>query len=137
MAGVVQMALLGENIKYDIEQGILDNSFGSAANAYITLVNQGDISNPGIPTTKDWITKNLAGAFASNIYVYANVESGSMTGGTYNTWLQMNTSRTWWLYQAIPGSSSATVSFQYSTESDGSVIVFPKTNVSFDAIYDT
>ena len=136
MAGVVQMALLGENIKYDIETSVSESNFGSSANAYMTLVNQGDITVPGIPTEKDWITKNLAGAFASDIYVYANVESGSMTGGTYNSWLQMNSSRSWWLFRGTPGISTATVSFQYSTESDGSVIVFPQTNVAFFAQYE-
>jgi len=130
MAGVVQATLLGKTTQYDIARSVIKNQFGAAANAYFRMVSDGSVLSPNL-TNDDWV--NLE-TLPPELYVNANVESGSMTGGTFNTWLAMSSTRTWWLYQSSPGLSTATVSFRVSTNSDGSEVIH-NANVSFQAQY--
>ena len=128
MAGVVQATLLGKTTQYDIARTVLKNQFGGAANAYFRMVSDGSVLSPNL-TNDDWV--NLE-TLPPELYVNANVESGSMTGGTFNTWLAMSSTRTWWLYRSSPGFSTATVSFRVSTNSDGSEVIH-NANVLFRA----
>lgn len=129
MAGVVQAALLGKTTQYDLPDNILKNAFSGSANAFFTMINDGGVNSSNLGDS-DWV--NLE-TFAPNLYVYANVTSGTMSGGTFNSWLATSSNRTWWLYQSGDGTKLATVNYRISTESDGSVIIHDE-DVSFSAI---
>ena len=129
MAGVVQAALLGKTTQYDLPNSVFKSVFSGSANAFFTMVNDGSTNSSNLLNT-DWV--NLE-TFAPNLYVYANVTSGTMSGGTFNSWLATSSNRTWWLYQSGDGTKLATVNYRISTESDGSVIIHDE-DVSFSAI---
>jgi hypothetical protein len=129
MAGVVQAALLGKTTQYNLPDTIFKNVFSGSANAFFTMINDGGVNSSNLGDS-DWV--NLE-TFAPNLYVYANVTSGTMSGGTFNSWLSTSSQRTWWLYRSGEGTSLATVNYRISTESDGSVIIHDE-DVDFTAI---
>jgi hypothetical protein len=57
----------------------------------------------------------------TGLWVYVTVTSGTLTGGTINTWLECTTSRSWSKNRASIGFVSCTVQFQFARSSGGTV----------------
>lgn len=66
------------------------------------------------PNSGQWLS---AGA-ASEVEVYA-VASGAVSGAALNTWLNLGTTRSWWISRTLNGTSFANLNLTFRRTSDG------------------
>ena len=105
-----------------INNGTVSNfQVGGSSTASITFNSNGTVSsvgNAGTYTT-DWIDPTSAAP--DNYEIRATISSGTMTSGTFGSWLALTSNRTWSKTQFTVGSSSAQVLFEIRKGS-GSVL---------------
>lgn len=143
MSAVVQIPTLGRTTQYDLPDDIfIQERSGSqpvTATAELTMYANGSIDTSGFaigdlfsqyPSGNKWTHKPRIDV---SLYVYANIVSGSMTSGSFNSWLSLDTARTWTLENNFGGSEIGVVNFRISTESDGSRVVYDA-NTTFEAV---
>ena len=80
----------------------------SNAYAYYSINNTGYVTATTNPSAQ-WSFPLSA---ASNFEVYATLVSGSVSSGTFNTWLSLGTSRMWHCAENGIGTQNAEISFQ-------------------------
>lgn len=102
----------------------------NTAYAFYSINNTGYVTATGNPTTQ-WSFPLSA---ASNFEVYATLVSGSVTSGTFNTWLSLGTSRIWECAQNSVGTESAEISFQ--VRKIGTTTVLDTWTLNIDATVD-
>ena len=105
-----------------INNGLVsDFQVGTNSTASITFNSNGTVSsvgNAGTYTT-DWIDPTSAAP--DDYEIRATISSGTMTSGTFGSWLALTSNRTWSKTQFTVGSSSAQVLFEIRKGS-GSVL---------------
>lgn len=105
-----------------INNGTVSNvQVGASSTASITFNSNGTVSsvgNAGTYTT-DWIDPTSAAP--DDYEIRATISSGTMTSGTFGSWLALTSNRTWSKTQFTVGSSSAQVLFEIRKGS-GSVL---------------
>lgn len=82
--------------------------FPNTAYAFYSINNTGYVTSTGNPSAQ-WSFPLSA---ASNFEVYATLASGSVSSGTFNSWLSLGTSRDWTCSQTSIGTKSAEISLQ-------------------------
>jgi hypothetical protein len=96
--------------------------FGASATASVTFKNDGTTSSvfsSGTGYSTDWIDPTSAAP--DDYQIRATISSGTMTSGTFGSWLALTSNRTWSKTQFSVGSSSAQVLFEIRKGS-GSVL---------------
>ena len=105
-----------------INNGTVSNfQVGASSTASITFNSNGTVSsvgNAGTYTT-DWIDPTSAAP--DDYEIRATISSGTMTSGTFGSWLALTSNRTWSKTQFNVGNSSAQVLFEIRKGS-GSVL---------------
>ena len=105
-----------------INNGTVSNfQVGGSSTASITFNSNGTVSsvgNAGTYTT-DWIDPTSAAP--DDYEIRATISSGTMTSGTFGSWLALTSNRTWSKTQFNVGNSSAQVLFEIRKGS-GSVL---------------
>ena len=105
-----------------INNGLVsDFQVGTNSTASITFNSNGTVSsvgNAGTYTT-DWIDPTSAAP--DDYEIRATISSGTMTSGTFGSWLALTSNRTWSKTQFNVGNSSAQVLFEIRKGS-GSVL---------------
>lgn len=105
-----------------INNGTVSNvQVGASSTASITFNSNGTVSSVGnVATyTTDWIDPTSAAP--DDYEIRATLSSGTMTSGTFGSWLALTSNRTWSKTQFTVGSSSAQVLFEIRKGS-GSVL---------------
>ena len=105
-----------------INNGTVSNfQVGASSTASITFNSNGTVSSVGnVATyTTDWIDPTSAAP--DDYEIRATISSGTMTSGTFGSWLALTSNRTWSKTQFTVGSSSAQVLFEIRKGS-GSVL---------------
>lgn len=105
-----------------INNGTVSNvQVGASSTASITFNSNGTVSSVGnVATyTTDWIDPTSAAP--DDYQIRATISSGTMTSGTFGSWLALTSNRTWSKTQFTVGSSSAQVLFEIRKGS-GSVL---------------
>ena len=100
---------------------VSDIQVGTNSTASITFNSNGTVSSVGnVATyTTDWIDPTSAAP--DDYEIRATISSGTMTSGTFGSWLALTSNRTWSKTQFTVGSSSAQVLFEIRKGS-GSVL---------------
>ena len=105
-----------------LNNGTVSNvQVGASSTASITFNSNGTVSSVGnVATyTTDWIDPTSAAP--DDYEIRATISSGTMTSGTFGSWLALTSNRTWSKTQFTVGSSSAQVLFEIRKGS-GSVL---------------
>lgn len=111
----------GVPLRVTVNGGLCEKDAGTgSATAQYLIDNDGFERDQDANVLGQWLNK---AALNANYWVLATVTSGSGFGGTLSTWLRLNTSRNWFLFQSGPGDNTGTLSIEISTDSGGAVIV--------------
>ncbi len=88
-------------------------TFGATCTASITYESDGDITAAGnsvFPTDRgDWISPTSA---APSLYQIRATSASGTAIGTFGTWLNLTTSRTWTVTQTLPGIKSDDITIE-------------------------
>jgi hypothetical protein len=97
------------------------------ATAGITLNGNGTISTSKTPvdggSTFSGATwgSNIPGGVGNGLWLRVVLVSGTLTGGTTGTWLELNTSRSWTKNRASLGVQSTVLTFEFARSNGGTV----------------
>lgn len=87
------------------------------------LFPDGSIQKTGSGTGNSWIIPIVAG-IGNQHWARLTHNSGIVpSGSALNTWLQLNTNRSWQIIRTQVGQSTSQCTLQISTDSNGSIIV--------------
>lgn len=120
----------GTSNQYAAFDDTIANDFQFYPNsAYVqySILDNGYVTSTG-NSSQQWAFPTSA---ASNFEVYATLASGSVTSGTFNTWLSLGTSRDWTCLQTSVGTESAQISLQ--VRKIGTTTVLDTWTVDLDA----
>lgn len=123
MIGAFLMGLSSGRAIDPIDVSVTDTGATEAA-ATITVKSDGSVDQIGLnigTTTIDWHSPPVSGIGAS--YWVRVTGSGDTPTGTLNSWLQLNTDRSWTLTLSGIGSLSFVGTIEFSRDSGGTVVV--------------
>jgi hypothetical protein len=94
---------------------------GSTATATLTLNTNGTITATANPTVP-WFSPTTT-SIGSSYWVRATVNSGSLSAGTTGSWVSLASAQSWSANQTTLGLNTTVVTFEFSSDSLGAVIV--------------
>lgn len=112
-----------------------DSQVASPAIASFTLNTNGSCANSPSTAPGNWYSPTTT-SIGNNYWARVTVTSGLLSSGTVNSWLQLNTSRTWTLQNdGFDGTLSATIKLEIASDSGGSTIVASRSGIVLSATY--
>lgn len=112
-----------------------DSKVASTAIASFTLNTNGSCANSPSTAPGNWYSPTTT-SIGDNYWVRATVTSGSLSSGTVDSWLQLNTFRAWTRQNGgIDGTLSATITLEIASDSGGSTIVASRSGIVLSATY--
>lgn len=112
-----------------------DSRVASTAIASFTLNTDGSCANSPSTAPGNWYSPTTT-SIGDNYWARVTVTSGSLFSGTVDSWLQLNTSRTWTRQNTgIDGTLSATITLEIASDSGGSTIVASRSGIVLSATY--